>query len=216
MMNVNIEKAFLQQEKANSLSHGAGLLFGLIAIPHLILTAIKKDFPGTLPATCIYGVGFLLVFTFSTLYHSFHQPKTKQVLKILDHISIYFLIAGTYTPFIIIFVHNTFGTALLVVLWGLTLLGILFKVFFTGRFEILSTHIYVSMGLLILAGGRSFFIAMPVNIIKLIIIGAALYCTGIIFYIYKIQRFHHTVWHLFVLSAAICHYFAVLKSLKFH
>lgn len=213
-MKTSSKEASLQQELVNSISHGAGVLFGLVFIPLLIVIATKNINQDGVIATCVYGFGFLMVFTFSTLYHSFQQPRAKKILKIFDHISIYFLIAGTYTPFIVIYVNNSFGMSLLVALWSLTLIGLIFKIFFTGKFEIFSTIIYLLMGLLLLVGGNTFFTAMPKSITMLIVTGGILYCTGVIFYVWKKYRFHHGVWHLFVLAAAICHYVAVLKAIQ--
>ena len=214
-MKTSSKAASLQQELVNSVSHGLGVLFGIICIPLLIAVAIKNVGSGGIIATCVYGFGFLMVFTFSTLYHGFQQTGIKQLLQIFDHISIYFLIAGTYTPFIFIFVNNRFGILILIVLWSFTVMGIFFKIFFTGKFEILSIAFYILMGLLLLAGGKTFFASMPPAIITLIITGGALYCTGVIFYVWKKYKYHHGVWHLFVLAAAICHYVAVLKAVEF-
>ncbi|MEO6550545.1 MAG: hemolysin III family protein [Ferruginibacter sp.] len=203
----------LRIERLNSLLHGFGILFGIISMPILILNATKSDSLPKVAASGIYGFCFLMLFTASTLYHAFQQPKLKEALKILDHISIYFLIAGTYTPLILVFVFNSFGISLLIVLWSLTLLGIIFKLFFTGRFEILSTLIYVLMGWILFAGGKKFFIAMPAPVIALVTIGGCLYSIGVIFYLWERPRYHHAIWHLFVLAAAICHYTAVLISI---
>jgi len=205
----------LQQELVNTISHGAGVLFGVIALPYLILNAFKKLATAGVLAVCVYSFGFLMVFIFSTLYHSCKVPKTKRIFKIFDHISIYFLIAGTYTPFIIIFVNNRFGISLLIAVWALTFLGIFFKLFYTGKFEILSTIIYVMMGMLLLVGGKTFFAAMPVSIIELIITGGVLYFVGVLFYVWKKYKYNHGVWHLFVLSAAICHFAAILQAINF-
>jgi len=133
-------------------------------------------------------------------------------LEILDHISIYFLIAGTYTPFLLIYLRNSFGIILLSVLWGLTILGIFFKVFFTGRFSLVSTIIYVLMGWIFFVGGKRFFNAMPRDVLIFIIIGGCLYTIGIIFYMWKGYGWHHAIWHFFVLAAAVCHYVAVLLA----
>lgn len=158
-------------EKVNSLSHGLGILFGLICMPVLILLAYKNHHVPVLTGSVIYGSCFILLFTASTLYHGFNQPKLKARLKIFDHISIYFLIAGTYTPFILIYVNNTFGITLLAILWSLTLVGIFFKFYFIGRFQLFSTGIYISMGWILFVGGKSFFKAMPVPVISLLVIG---------------------------------------------
>lgn len=199
-------------EKANSFSHGLGVLFGLICMPVLVLLAYKNQHLSALTGAVIYGCCFILLFTASTLYHGFNQPEIKKRLKILDHISIYFLIAGTYTPFILIYVNNTFGIALLAILWGLTLVGVVFKLYFTGRFELVSTCIYVLMGWMLFVSGKSFFKEMPAPVILLIAIGGVLYSTGVIFYLSKKNTYHHVIWHFFVLAAAVCHYVAVLIS----
>src|SRR5690606_3315922 len=103
------------------------------------------------------GFSFLMVFTFSTLYHGFQHEKVKRLMKIFDHISIYYLIAGTYTPFLLIYMNNRMGITLLIILWTLTFLGTIYKCFFTGRWEIFSTIIYLAMGWIMLAAGKSFF-----------------------------------------------------------
>lgn len=214
-MNTNAkDKAFtLKQEVVHSIIHAFGILFGIISIPILTALAAKNsNVPGIVGAG-IYGFCFLMLFSFSTMYHGFQQPQVKRVLEIFDHISIYFLIAGTYTPFLLIYLRNSFGITLLSILWGLTILGIFFKIFFTGRFDIVSVIIYLLMGWILIAGGRRFFTAVPTDVMIFIIIGGALYSIGIIFYLWKGFAWSHAVWHFFVLIAAICHYVAVLLAL---
>ena len=137
----------LQQEIVNSLIHGFGILFGLVSIPILTALAARTANVTAIVGASVYGFCFLMLFTFSTLYHSFQQAQVKRTLEIFDHISIYFLIAGTYTPFLLIYLNDAFGITLLVVLWTLTLLGIIFKIFFTGRFEIISLNYICGNGL---------------------------------------------------------------------
>lgn len=202
----------LREERVNSMTHALGILFGLVCIPILILSACENCGSDIIAGTAIYGFSFLMVFTFSSLFHWQTSSGIRKLFLILDHISIYFLIAGTYTPFILIFINNTFGMILLTVLWGLTLLGIFFKIFYTGRFEIVSTLIYLLMGWMLLTGAKQFFENMPPSVIFLIITGAILYSIGVIFYVKRFFRYHHAVWHLFVLFAAICHFSAILMS----
>ena len=202
----------IQQEIVHSTIHGFGILFGIISIPILTALAAKNANVPAIVGASIYGFTFLMLFTFSTTYHGFQQPQVKKVLEIFDHISIYFLIAGTYTPFILIYLRNPFGNMLLILLWSLTVLGIFFKIFFTGRFEIISVIIYVAMGWILLVGGKRFFTAMPSNVITFIIIGGALYSVGIIFYLWNRLKWSHAIWHFMVLAAAVCHYVAVLLS----
>ena len=204
--------AALRKELANSLTHGIGVLFGVASIPVLTAVAARVDnVPGIVGAT-IYAFSFLMVFTFSTLYHGMQHPVAKRVLKIFDHISIFFLIAGTYTPFLLVFMRDAFGIALLSVLWSLVLVGMVFKIFFTGRFKIVSTIIYIAMGWMLLIGGKRFFEVLPLSVLVMIIVGGGLYTLGTAFYMGKRIPHHHAIWHLFVLAGAICHYVAVLLT----
>jgi hemolysin III len=199
-----------KQEIVNGLIHGFGILFGVSALPVLTaLAAAHSNVPGII-GSAIYALCFLLLFTCSTVYHIAQEPAIKQKFLVFDHISIYFLISGTYTPFLLVFMNNAFGITLLCVLWGLTIIGIFFKTYFTGKLEILSIIIYVLMGWLLFVGGRRFFEALPEDVIIFIIIGGALYSIGVFFYIWDKFLYTHAVWHSFVLAAAICHYVAVL------
>jgi hemolysin III len=200
----------LRLEIANSITHGIGIIFGIAALPVLSAIAANKDHTIAVVGAAIYGFSFILLFTFSTLYHAFQNPKVKSVLHVFDHISIYFLIAGTYTPFLLNYMLNTTGIVMLSVLWGLTLIGISFKIFFTGRFNYISTVIYLGMGWILLFSGRQFFAAIPGPVLTMIVIGGLLYSIGVIFYLWEKLYYHHVIWHLFVLAAAICHYVAVL------
>jgi hemolysin III len=153
-----------------------------------------------------------MVFTFSTLYHGFQHEKVKRTLKIFDHISIYYLIAGTYTPVVLIYNNNSFGITLLCVLWSLTIIGTVFKIFYCGRWEIISTAIYLLMGWSMLAGGNAFFLRMPDTVLHMVIAGGVIYSIGTIFYLWDRYVYSHAIWHVCVLVAAICHYIAILLS----
>lgn len=204
----------LKQEIANSISHGFGILFGIVFIPFLLaLTAKSGNITATVGVS-IYAFSFLMVYTSSTLYHGFQQPFVKNVLQILDHISIYFLIAGSYTPFILLFLFNSAGITLLCILWGLALAGTVFKIFFINKFNFLSTIIYLLMGWMLLVVGKTFFVSVPPNILMFIVIGGILYSLGVVFYLWKKFVYHHLVWHLFVLAASICHFVAVLLAVS--
>jgi hemolysin III len=202
----------LRQELVNSIMHGFGILFGIISIPVLITMAVKAENTTHVIAASVYGFCFLMVFTFSTLYHGFQYQPVRRVLKILDHISIYYLIAGTYTPLILIYNHNNFGFSLLVILWTLTVLGTVFKIFFCGKWEIISTAIYLLMGWSMLAGGNTFFLSMPASVFNMVIAGGIIYSFGVIFYLWDRYTYSHAVWHFCVLTAAILHYVAILLS----
>jgi hemolysin III len=203
----------LREEKVNAITHVAGILFGLVSVPFLILNACESCGNYIIAGVSMYGLSFLMVFTFSTIFHLQKEGgRMRHLFKKLDHISIYFLIAGTYTPFILIFVNNSFGITLLVVLWILAIAGTIFKTFYCGRFEIVSTIVYLAMGWMLLTGADAFFANMPSAVIWLIIAGAILFTVGVIFYIWRWFAYHHAVWHMMVLAGAICHYAAVLKA----
>ncbi len=202
-----------RQEVINSLIHGVGILFGICGFPVLAgLATNHGNTPGII-GSAIYTFGFLFLFTSSTIYHIATEPAIKRIFKVLDHISIFFMIAGTYTPFLLVYMNNSFGYTLLSVLWALTLIGIFFKIRFTGRYEIVSTIIYLAMGWMMVVGGRTFFDMLPTNVLILVIIGGVLYSVGVFFYIWDKYLLTHAVWHIFVLVAAIVHYVAVLLTM---
>ena len=196
----------------NGIIHVFGILFGLAGIPLLASLADTHGNHAGLVGSCIYGFCFLLAFTSSTIYHFARDKRIKHFFKILDHIGIYFFIAGTYTPFLLIYMPDAFGRTLLIILWALTLAGTVFKSYFTGRFEIVSTAIYLAMGWIMLAGGRRFFDQLPHAVMVYVAIGAGLYTIGAFFYLWDKYKYTHALWHVIVLTAAVCHYFAVLKS----
>jgi hemolysin III len=186
--NSNIK---IRQELVNSIVHGFGIIFGIVSIPILIAFAIKSDNTSGIIGAAIYGFCFLQLFTFSTLYHGIQHAQAKRTLEILDHISVFFLIAGTYTPFLLMYMYNSFGITLLSVLWGLTTVGIIFKIFFTGKWKVFSTLVYIAMGFIMIVGGRTFFESIPFNILAMILIGCALYVMGVVFYLWKKYTYNH-------------------------
>ena len=201
----------MRNEIINAFTHGIGILFCIATIP--VLSAIganSRNVAGIVGAT-IYSFSFLMLFTFSTLYHSMPNQYIKKILRTWDHISIYFLIAGTYTPFLLVYMLNSFGITLLSIQWSLVILGIVFKLFVTKK-EILSTIIYIAMGWLLLVGGRTFFVTLPNPVLVMLIIGGGCYTLGTVFYLIKKIPYNHAIWHLFVLCAAICHYVSVLLA----
>jgi hemolysin III len=202
----------IKKEIVNSIVHVFGVIFGIVGIPILISFALKgSNIKGVIGAA-IYGFCFLQLFTFSTLYHGFQNTQVKRTLEILDHISIYFLIAGTYTPFLLLYLNNSFGISLLSVLWGLTAIGIFFKIFFIGKWKNFSTIIYITMGCIMVVGGRTFFESIPQDILTMILIGCGLYLIGVVFYLWDKYPYNHAIWHFFVLAAAVCHYVAILLA----
>lgn len=199
-------------EKIHAKLHILGILFGIIGVPLLIYSAFNSD-AYSLLGISVYGVCYLMVFTFSSLYHSSQDRKVKRLYKKLDRISIYFLIAGTYTPLIKFYVFNVDGINMLKVLWCLVILGIYFELQFPDRFRVISVSFYIFMGLIFLFMPVSLISSMPPYIATLVIIGILLYVIGVIFYVWHRWKYHHALWHIFVLSASIFHYMAVLRTL---
>ena len=203
-----------KDELANSLTHGVGILLGIIAIPFLGAKAIISGNLSAIIGSGMFGLGFMMVFTFSTLYHSIVQPDVKKTFRILDHISIYFMIAGSYTPFILIYMPSKTGYIILAIQWILTFLGTIYKIFFTGKFKWFSTIVYLAMGWMIVLVIGPFVDSLPLLSLWLIVAGGLLYTVGVVFYKWYSLPYHHAIWHVFVLAASICHFVAVWVAVK--
>ncbi|MDZ7935786.1 MAG: hemolysin III family protein [Emticicia sp.] len=200
-------------EIANTLSHGLGILLTVVASPVLITRVTQTNNPPLTFGVAFYCFTMLLMFTFSTLYHAFSNPLVKKTLRIFDHISIFFLIGGTCIPFVILFTPHQTASWFLITQWTLITLGVVKKIFFTGQFRLLSTLIYIFIGCLVFFLGSSFWNLMPNKSIYLLITGGGLYLIGTVFYQNQTIPYNHFIWHLFVLFAAFCHYFAVLLAI---
>ena len=207
------EKFTRKQELLHGLIHGIGVLFGVSGLPVLIGIATAHNNVPAIVGAGIYGFCFLMLFTCSMVYHLSLEFGVKRLFEILDHISIYFLIAGTYTPFLLIYMNNSFGIMLLCILWGLTLIGIFFKIWYTGRYNIISPISYMLMGWMMVIGGNKFFTALPDSVVIMLFIGAGFYSIGTAFYLFGKRPYSHALWHVMVLAAAIFHYVAVLLSM---
>ncbi len=199
-----------RQEIANSVTHGLGVALSVAGLVVLVVLASLHATVWHVVSFSVYGASLVLLYTSSTLYHSFRSPRLKQVFHILDHSSIYLLIAGSYTPFVLVNLRGGWGWSLFGVIWGLSLAGILVKAFFTGRFKILSTSIYLLMGWLIVIAIKPLMHALPAGGIAWLAAGGLTYTAGAVIYMWKAIPYHHAIWHLFVLAGSICQYFAVL------
>lgn len=197
------------EEIANAITHGIGALLSVAALVLLIVYSSLQGTPWHIVSFTIYGITMLLLYVSSTLVHSFPKGKVKDLFEIFDHSSIYLFIAGTYTPFLLVVLHGTLGWVLFGVIWGIALFGVVFKAFFTKKFVVLSTVFYVLMGWLIVFAWQPLTDVMPYNGIVLLVIGGVLYTIGSIFYVWRGFRFHHAIWHLFVLAGSITHFFAI-------
>ncbi|SFF11584.1 PAQR family membrane homeostasis protein TrhA [Thermoflexibacter ruber] len=206
-----MEKIVKKQELANALTHGLGAVLSIVGLIVLLIDAISKHDNKLFVSFLIYGVGISFLFTASTLYHSLHRPKIKKIMQILDHVGIYLMIAGTYTPFAMVSLQKSWGDLLLILIWAMAGAGIIFKLFFTGRFKKLSTFIYLAMGWLAIFALKPMLQYIHFNGMILILAGGLCFSIGVFFYLRDTKYiYNHAIWHLFVLAGGACHYFAVL------
>ena len=198
------------EEIANSLIHGIGAGLSIAGLTVLVVFAARYGDAWRVVSFSIYGAALVMMFTASTLYHSFQRPGVKRVLRIIDHSSIYLLIAGTYTPFMLVTIRGPWGWSLFGIIWGLALSGIVLKVVMIGRHRILSTLAFVIMGWLCVIALKQMIESIPLNGLMWLAGGGLLYTLGVVFYVWRSLPYHHAVWHLFVLGGGMCHFFSIL------
>ena len=198
------------EEIANSVTHGIGVLVSIAGLVLLIVFSALYGNAWHVVSSSIYGSSMLLLYLASTLYHSLQGARAKSFFRILDHSSIFILIAGTYTPFTLVSLNGPWGWSIFGVIWGLAVLGIIFKFFFINRFGILSTVIYVLMGWMIVIAVKPVLEAVPYGGLVLLLSGGLCYTAGLVFYAWKKLKYAHSIWHLFVIGGSVLHYFAVM------
>ena len=200
----------LREEIFNASIHGIGIGFGITALVILLVFSMQQNDIWKIVSSILFGSGLIIMYSASTLYHSFPQPQLKKWFKILDHAAIYFLIAGSYTPFALVTLHGTFGWVLFGVVWGLALIGVLFKVFFVYRFKIVSIISYLLMGWLAVFAIMPLYHHLARGGLFWLVLGGLCYTFGAIFYLWKSAKYTHTIWHLFVVAGSVCHFFSIL------
>jgi hemolysin III len=198
----------VKEEKLNTLSHAFGILFGLIGFVVLLQNSRQLTSYATF-SIIVYSVTFVLLFTASTLYHHVMVPNLKNKLRILDHISIYFLIAGTYTPVALIMLEKGNGWLLFYAVWGIAFAGTVMKLFYTGKYEFISVLLYLIMGWLIVLDFGNLLSQTTFFGLLTLFLGGAFYSLGIVFYAFEKIPYNHFIWHLFVLAGAISHWFFI-------
>lgn len=196
------------EEQLNAISHGFGALLGIAGLVLLIIYNNDKT-EWSLFSVIVYGISIITLFTASTLYHAMKGEKRKHYFRIIDHISIYILIAGTYTPVLLITLEQSLGWTLFWTVWGIAAFGVILKLFFTGRFEIFSTSLYLIMGWLIIFDFSNLSDTIGDHGILWLFAGGMFYTVGIIFYAFQRIPYNHVIWHLFVLAGAISHFFMI-------
>jgi hemolysin III len=195
------------EEQLNAWSHGLGAVLGILGLGLLLFFCGSS--PLEILSVTVYGISMIILFSASTLYHAIQNESKKHIFRIIDHISIYLLIAGSYTPVTLLTLSDSRGWLLFGLVWGIAALGLILKLFFTGRFEIFSILLYLVMGWLIVFDFSALVNNMETNGLLLLFLGGLFYTVGIVFYaIHKIP-YNHVIWHLFVLGGAICHFFMI-------
>lgn len=198
------------EEIANSITHGIGILVSAAALVLLIVFSAINGTHLHVLTFIVYGVTMLMLYTASTLLHALPQGRAKNVFEILDHSSIYFFIAGSYTPITLIIMDGVLGWTLFGIVWSLALAGTVFKVFFVRRFLFASTILYVLMGWLAIFGWSEITAKVGTTGIAFLVTGGIVYSVGAIFYMWRAFPYHHAVWHIFVLAGTVLHFFFVL------
>lgn len=200
----------LGEEIANSVIHGVGIVLGIAGLGVLTAFASLHGDAWHIVGCSIFGAALILLYTASTLYHSIPLPRVKTVLRTLDHSAIFILIAGTYTPFLLVNLRGPWGWSLFGVIWGLALAGIVLRIVRGRRSTLLSVGLYVGMGWAVVAAIQPLLNNVAPGGLLLLLVGGLAYTLGVVFYVWKRLPYHHAVWHGFVLAGSIFHFFAIL------
>lgn len=200
----------IKEEIANSITHGVGLILSIAGLGVLIAFASRLGNAWHVVSCTIFATTLILQYTFSTLYHSIQLPRAKSVMRVLDHSAIFLLIAGSYTPFMLVNLRGTWGWTLFGIVWALALFGVLFQISLLRRWQGISLALYIGMGWVVMVAIKPMLGAVAPGGLILLLLGGLAYTSGVGFYLWKSLRYNHAIWHGFVLAGSILHYFAVL------
>ena len=210
-MSYEPAKYTVGEEIAHAVSHGIGAVLGIAGLAVLtVAAATRGGGAGDLVPCVVYGVAMVLMFTMSTLYHSFPWPRVKRVFRVLDHEMIFLMIAGSYTPLMLITLRGRLGWTLFGIVWGIAAAGMVFQGFFTGRYKGASTALYLLMGWICVFALKPLLANLPAAGVRGLVAGGLCYTLGAGVYLFKRVPYHHAAWHLMVLAGSACHYFAIL------
>lgn len=197
------------EEIFSAVSHGIGAGLSVAALVTMIVRAARSGDGYAIIAAAIFGAALVILYTMSTLYHALTPVGAKKIFRIFDHATIFLLIAGTYTPYLLVTMRGTVGWILFCILWALTAIGIVFDAIMLERFHKIEMVLYVAMGWCIVVASKTLVASLAPGGLILLLAGGVLYTLGIIFYSRKKIRYMHSIWHLFVLAGSILHYFSV-------
>ncbi len=198
------------EELINSLTHGFGLVLSVIGLLVLVVFAVMRGNAWHIFSCSVFGTSLVLLYLASTLYHGVSSPRLKQIFRMMDHCCIYLLIAGTYTPFTLVILRNNLGWALCGIVWGLALTGILYRILSRQQLQVVMTISYMLLGWMAVVAIKPLLMLAPVAAVIWIMAGGACYTIGVVFFSLEKIRYHHAIWHVFVLGGSLCHYLAVL------
>jgi len=198
------------EEVANSITHGLGAALSVAALVLLVVFAARKGDAWKVTCFSIYGSTLIILYVMSTLSHAIIGKKLKRFFELLDYSAIYLLIAGTYTPIMLMYLRGPWGWSIFGIIWGFAIIGILSKVYFLGKLDFLSVIFYILMGCIIVIAFKPLLHNAPRGFLKWLVIGGMCYMFGSFFYLFKKMPFHHPVWHLFVIAGSACHFFGFL------
>ena len=200
----------MAEEVAHAITHGVGLLLSVVALVVLVVSASLRGDAWRIVSAIIYGTTLVLLYAASTCYHASWSPRAKAFFQTLDHAAIYFLIAGTYTPFTLVNLRGGWGWSLFGVVWGLALFGVLLEAAAPQRVRILSLILYLGLGWLVAIAVKPLLLSVAAGGIILLLLGGLAYSGGVVFYVWRRLPYHQAIWHLFVVAGSIFHFFAVL------
>lgn len=209
-LSANQRRYTTGEEIANSITHGFGLILAIAGLAVLSIYTSRLGNTWHQVSCMVFATTLVIQYAFSTLYHSIPHPRAKNIMRTLDHAAIFLLIAGTYTPFMLVNLRGIWGWSLFGIIWALALLGVLFQVSLIRRWQGLSLILYIGMGWVVLAAFKPMLNHVAPGGILLLFLGGLAYTSGVIFYRWKQLRYHHAIWHGFVLAGSILHFFAVL------
>ncbi|NLL80821.1 MAG: hemolysin III family protein [Tissierellia bacterium] len=207
-----LKKYSKKEEVFNGVTHGIGVVFGIVALTLLLYYAIKEKNVSSIVGFSIYGACIILMFLSSTLYHSFTITKVKEILRVFDHSSIFLFIAGTYTPIVLLTLEGRLKIVMLVAIWAIAILGVTFKIFTYGKYDkykVFSLLLYIGMGWLAVFPIKYIINATDIHFFYWILLGGLLYTVGTIFYTSKKIPYNHAIWHLFVLAASVSQFLGI-------
>jgi len=202
------------EEIANSITHGLGTAFAIFALVILVIFASKQKDVWRIVSFSIYGTTLILLYLSSTLYHSFVDMKIKNIFRVFDHLAIYLLIAGTYTPITLISMRGAWGWTLFGLIWTMAVSGIILTIFLLDKLKVFLVSSYIVMGFLIVIALKPMITMLPAGMINWLFIGGSFYMMGVIFYLWKKLPYHHPLWHVFVLAGSISHFLGILFYLN--